>query len=115
MSLPNKPNRQTTFERKSVKFEVVVVSTAHVKATDGELMLQVEAPYLEYIAGGGCGAAFQIPESDALLNAAFSQWKAFGFSEAFVSLMQELNHAGVTVVLLDADGPVYSRFPTYDW
>jgi hypothetical protein len=104
------------FKRSHILYENIAdISTSHITATDGQLILTQGAPNLAYIVAGCHGSMFHLPH----ICEGHAEWVAaaarYGFSDAFVSLCLQLARADFHYVYFDGDGPVYKDVQQFIW
>lgn len=107
-------------------YKIADISTIHITEKDGELIGRKDAPFRigevdSIIPGGGSpGVFFYVPKNNlgcpkADCDDIEERLAAFGFSHAFVEIMQSLRKQGIPYVRFDCDGAIIDNTQHFEW
>ena len=88
---------------------VAVISTAHMKQKDSEL-LEAGIEPMGLSMTGGYGYMFWSADEDFWLD-----WNSMGFSREFFDNLKAIFSLGYAYIIVDRDAPPADNLPTFDW
>ena len=91
------------------------ISTAHITAKDGELILDPNAPLVLAVESDEHGTFLYIPFHPFAADLDADELRQFGFSEAFIQLVEALSTQGITHCRIHSSGSDVKGAPTFDW
>jgi len=101
-------------EYKFTTYRIADVSTLHIQPRDGELLDAEDCPLRLATTDSKAGTILSVPLDPEDWQDEKRTLMEFGFSEAFINIMQALHDQQIEYVRFDADGDV-DEWPQFDW